>query len=531
MALFENFPYTNLHELNLNWLIQELKKMEEQTVISVNGQTGEVVLYTQATVQFPEVTEDHWSIIRMADGTTRGILFGNDDKAYIIHGGLMNQVYAQNNPPPYPVTSVNGQTGDVVLYSQQYVQLPALTDASMHSWSIFRKLNGNDVGIDFDDNGDAYLIDGVNRYKLFTQHNPPFGDSNGVVTFNPFTNPNYDGWTLQRTVNGTNLALTLNDDGTLTFKVGSDEYIVYTSYDGVFYDPTDSILEFKDTASDYVMWGLIRETASGKVGIAFDDTDSDAPTAWMIYVYSNQQEQTVQLLTTADIPSGAGVITINGEYGVVTLYSEDIQIATDDPRSIKQAIDDIIDDEYDMDNAMTYTERGNTASQNIPLGKYVIWNNNPYISIASIAIGDTLSASNLASLNHGIIDNLLGTVNSHTNQINNIGNIIASGLQSTAYAEISSNPSDEAKVAIGKLRVYSIFISTLSSISVGTPIISGFDSPNHTITGGATMILYDNTASPKTGYMAYLNNAGNLVALEAIPSGHSLRGSISYVAN
>lgn len=420
MALFENFPYTNLHELNLDWLIQELKTMQEQTVLSVNGQTGEVVLYTQATVQFPEVSEDHWSIIRLSDGTTRGILFGNDDKAYIVHGGLMAQVYAQNNPPPYPVTSVNNMTGDIVLYAEQYVQLPALTDASMHSWSLFRKIAGVNYGIDFDDTGNASLIDGMNRYKLYTENNPPFADNNGAITFDAYTNPNVDGWVLQRNVNGTPLGLTLNDDGTLTFKVGSDEYTVYTSYDGVFTDPTDNILEIKEDATDYVSWGMLRETANGKVGIVFNNTDPDAPTAWLAYVDSNMTQQTVQLLTTADIPAGAGVITVNGLYGVVTLYGTNIQVSSGDSRSIQTALEDIIDDEYDMNNSITYTERGNTATQNIPLGKYVIWKNKPYVSIASIAIGDTLSSSNLTLLSHGIIDNLLGAVNSNTNQISTL---------------------------------------------------------------------------------------------------------------
>ena len=64
MALFENYPYTNLHELNLDWLINELKKMESNQVISVNGQTGEVILYQDADVVLPEVEADHWSIIR-----------------------------------------------------------------------------------------------------------------------------------------------------------------------------------------------------------------------------------------------------------------------------------------------------------------------------------------------------------------------------------------------------------------------------------------------------------------------------------
>ena len=50
MAMFENFPYTNLHELNLDWLIQELQRVQSQAVISVNGMTGDVVLYVENEV-------------------------------------------------------------------------------------------------------------------------------------------------------------------------------------------------------------------------------------------------------------------------------------------------------------------------------------------------------------------------------------------------------------------------------------------------------------------------------------------------
>ena len=37
MALFENFPYTNLHELNLDWLIDMLNMITQNQVLSVNG--------------------------------------------------------------------------------------------------------------------------------------------------------------------------------------------------------------------------------------------------------------------------------------------------------------------------------------------------------------------------------------------------------------------------------------------------------------------------------------------------------------
>ena len=58
MAMFENFPYTNLHELNLDWIIQRIKEMEDRSVLSVNGETGNVILYQdlRAWMQFAHLT-------------------------------------------------------------------------------------------------------------------------------------------------------------------------------------------------------------------------------------------------------------------------------------------------------------------------------------------------------------------------------------------------------------------------------------------------------------------------------------------
>ena len=123
MSMYENFPYSNLHELNLNWLIEQLTMVKQSAVISVNGETGEVVLYQEPDIVLPQVDQDHWSIVRLADGTTRGIMFGNDDKLYVVHGNLMAEVYSQNNPPAYPVTSVNGETGDIYDVNMEIAEL------------------------------------------------------------------------------------------------------------------------------------------------------------------------------------------------------------------------------------------------------------------------------------------------------------------------------------------------------------------------------------------------------------------------
>ena len=416
MALFENFPYTNLHELNLDWLINELNRIKESAVISVNGMTGDVVLYENATVQFPNVPEDHWSIIRMANGTDRGIMFGNDNKAYIVHGNLMAEIYAQNNQPPYPVTSVNGQTGDVVLYSSNTVRLPDLDDISLHNWNIFRELNNVYRGIQFNDDGTAEIIDNLNRYQLYTSNNPPpypvtsvngqtgtvslFTDNNSVVAFPAINDPDIAGWIMGRTINNTPCYIQLNDDGTMGLTAGVNNYRIYTTNDTA----NDIINVPTDANTD--IWGLIRTTSEGSVGILFSNNDQlTTPEAYIRYVDSMDVVHTEKLLTSADIPSASGVVSFNGQTGVVVVKGSDLIISTTDTRTIAQGFADVATTDYAIKGSVAYVENTNTATQNIPSGAYVIWQNAPYISSQAISIGDTLSGTNLTAISTGGITN------------------------------------------------------------------------------------------------------------------------------
>lgn len=416
MAMFENFPYTNLHELNLDWLIRELQRVQSQAVISVNGMTGDVILYENATVQFPNVPEDHWSIIRMANGTNRGIMFGNDNKAYIVHGNLMNELYGQNNQPPYPVTSVNGQTGDIVLYAQNTVRLPDLDDISLHNWNIFRELNNVYRGIQFNDDGTAEIIDGLSRYQLYTSNNPPpypvtsvngqtgivdlFSDNNGVVAFPAIADPGITGWIIGRSLNNTPCYIQLNDDGTLGLTAGVNSYRVYTT------DDTSADVVNIPTDANTDAWGLIRTTTEGSVGILFsNDPLLTQPEAYIRYVDSNDVVHTEKLLTSADIPSASGVVSFNGQTGVVVVKGSDLIISTTDTRTIAQGFIDSDTIDNAIKEAVAYKENTATATQNIPAGAYVIWQNAPYISSQAISIGDTLSGTNLTTISAGGIAN------------------------------------------------------------------------------------------------------------------------------
>lgn len=406
MALFENFPYTNLHELNLDWLIKVLNELKDTQVLSVNGQTGEVILYQDAQVLLPEVSNDHWSIGRVADGTYRGIMFGNNNLAYIVHENQMSQLYAANNPPPYPVTSVNGQTGDVVLYSEASVRLPSLTDAEIHKWNIWRWINNTMSGIEFDDTGKAFLIVNANRYNIYTSNDqPPY----------PVTS-----------VNG---------------QTGDVELDIPESFVD---DPEASELTIAEDIPDSSVWALLRETENGYVGIAVNNGVN--PAAYL-QIGTGATAQQIKLLTLADIPSSSGVVSINGLTGIVTINGTQIPVSGNDSRSIEtvlsaldnktgadinvsgtdsRKINTVLSSlETNIDNihaAFVYDENGNTtAVHNIPAGSYVFWNNGAYKAASAIAIGDTLNTTNLSAVPAG------GIANELNDQIENKIKIVTQG--------------------------------------------------------------------------------------------------------
>ena len=160
--MFENFPYTNFHDLNLDWIIQKIMESYSPDnpppvglVLSVNGETGAVVLYREQNVQLPSLEETSWNFYRLTDDTAEGIKFTKGQPAERIDGSNRYQIYDTGNPPPSvnpPVSSVDGMTGAVKTWANSnYQTLQTPTPAPANIWDLRRELNNGDkVGIEFE---------------------------------------------------------------------------------------------------------------------------------------------------------------------------------------------------------------------------------------------------------------------------------------------------------------------------------------------------------------------------------------------
>lgn len=384
MGMFEQFPYTNFHSVNLDWIIDQIKNTINNAVLSVNGQTGEVILYQSENVVFPDVESDQWRMVRTADGHTAGVLF-NQDYMYVMYDNMADRVYTMNHPPAYPVTSVDGQTGDVKVFPNAATRLPDVTDDYTN---IRRQIETggtqNIVGIELKQNK-AYRMKDQYRYEMYDSDNqPPYpvtsvnGSTGAVVLAIPFTD------------------VTVDDVMFVNAVAGHE-------------------------------WGIGRETADGTATIQIV-TDTTKAEAYIDFFDEGGTTYTKKLLTADDIPSSSGVVSLNGQTGVVTIYGDTMPIESGSPDSVKD-ITDALDTRLttaegtitQIKSDIAIVEDTNNATHNITAGQYVVWKGSLYTASSNISIGDGLSGSNLTAVSNGGLNDLasgLATLNSNIANIN-----------------------------------------------------------------------------------------------------------------
>ena len=454
MGLFEQFPYTNFHELNLDWLIKKVQEAyspdnpPEGYVLSVNGEDGNVILYKEAQVALPNIEGTQWNFYRGtgANGKILGIQFEDGQPAKIIDGENRYSIFTSDNPPPYPVTAVNGQTGNVIisvpvqsvngqtgvitLYPEAWIRFP---DTAETTWNMRREADGEISGIQFVKEQAAQRIQGTNRYNIYDEGNPP-----------PYPVTAVNG--LQGSVAIMDTSI-VTDQGVQKIKIAFPVTTVDGQTGAVTTWGASSAADLEPpVAADAGSWSIRREISTGdKIGIQFEyDSVNDVYNAYLAILPDGGSLQKVKLLTPSDIPSSSGVVSINGLTGVVNLYASNMQMAANDSTLVKDAIDDNteaiateetraegVEDKLKSD--LGIVEDTNTATHAIAAGQYVIWKDELYMASSAIAVGDTLSSSNLtaissglgsevASLNSTIANNQLSTSNGVT--VSKAGNVV-----------------------------------------------------------------------------------------------------------
>lgn len=403
MGLFEQFPYTNFHELNLDWLIQQLKQLSDAQVLSVNGETGDVILYQDPLVRLPDITDDTWNIFRYADGTPVGIQFKKGSPLQRIDNLGRYDIYDSNNPPPYPVTAVNGQTGavvisipvqsvngmtgNIILYQQADVELPALETGD--SWSIWRETENNpELGISFADGQPMARVDNGTAYPVYDTGNPP-----------PYPVTSVAGLTGAVAILNTQI---VTEDQTQKIKI----LFPVESVDGL----TGTVKTWANTSSETLKtpaasegdrWSLARECPSGDVGIRFTYSANDGVQGYLVFNDGQNPETALRILTPADIPQSA-VVSVNGQAGIVVLYASDLQMSSNDTTTIPQAINNKTPIE-----SLAIPINGNVASVNVAAGKFVFVKNSTisgitdglYIAVNAISAGTPFTAADLDNTN------------------------------------------------------------------------------------------------------------------------------------
>lgn len=394
MSMFENFPYTNLHELNLQWLIEEVKKCyspdnpPEAMVISVNGESGIVTLYRDAHIAFPDVDAIQWNMYRGSDGKITGIEFNKDAPATRINGNQRFVIYDAGNPPPYPVVSVNGETGSITLYSEAYVEFP---DLDGDNWGIQRKLNANTenetmIGFMLDDEGNFSVTKDEDSIPVFTEDNPP-----------PYPVRSVDGLTGNVHTWGYNTASKIN-------------------------------IPLPAPGDDWSIGRVIDQGGNLSIKIMYDDNIQKC-TAYMVYDDGVNTPTPVKLLTLDDIPSSSGVVSINGNTGVVIITGSDINLSTNYNKTLEAIING-------LKSSIGIVENTDIATHNIPQDSYVLWKDNAYKAKTNISINDTLSTTNLESISNGFINKEIETV---VEQLTSYDNRVSFDSQDPPVIERSGN--------------------------------------------------------------------------------------------
>ena len=183
------YPWTNLHELNLDWILSQIRQLTKQiakftgltaSAHSVPYGSDPTVDVTGGTGNDPYnldfgIPDSASSAVNTVNGQSGDVVLTASD---IGLGNVDNvQQYSATNPPPYPVTSVNGQTGDVTV-PDGVKQTAPLTPTSTHVTlnEAYMVKMGNLVTYSFE-----FTLDSTANYALLDGFETPELGQSGIA--------------------------------------------------------------------------------------------------------------------------------------------------------------------------------------------------------------------------------------------------------------------------------------------------------------------------------------------------------------
>lgn len=519
--MFEQFPMVNLHELNLDWIIQQLIRIEQGVVLSVNGETGDVVLYKDADVRLPDIAnsaDGTWRFFRYVNGVPVGIKFDTNGRAYMVDQfQAESEIYTERNQPDYPVDSVNGQTGAVELYQENGIRFPDVSDAY---WNMRREVDHDGTpsieGVEFTDSLPMKRISGQNRYNVYDEGNPPPYPVTSVNGQTGAVNLDFPVTSVNGQTGAVTILIPVTSVNGQTGAVTIDPFVS---------DATSPIMAVYSVPANANKWGLLRQVKEGDtinnvdVGIVFDTTGGNL-TGYLRMKDGNTVTD-LRILTPADIPSDTGVVSVNGMAGAVILRSTDISVSSTDSRTVETVLTglevetNLLNDRVDnavRNDADVYSSAGTYA-----VGDLVIRSDKLYRCITAITTAEAWTAAHWAETT------LEAELNRSVNAVNSNIGIVENG--DTASQNITAG---QYVIWKGALYTASVAIASGATLAVGTNLtaVSGGAAnalnshfKMQDITISSTIAGYDDAGiffTPLNGYMpitASLNGTSNEAVL------------------
>ena len=492
------FPWTNFHELNLDWFLSKFKQFTNNYLGTTA--TAESVPYgTQPTVT-----------------VTGGEL---DDDTDIVDPFTFNFKIPAGQQGEQGVPGTPGQDG--------FSPIATVTKSGDVATITITDVNGTTT---------ANIEDGDDYYNSVRPVCSAFMDELTAVKSYPVNNGreitiNKNHITVTRTGNGTSFGLlSLTGSGT-TFVSGAVTDASYKAlYNAGEFIPRTHILY--DTANYPWSWffnlSMERPAGSGEGGyislVAYDtvnETTRILAQSGVNTSFTHTESSSSFIVNFSTLTADEVIMVVFQRRSGTTSY-RGVAIEWDWNIESARGFGDAINRQ---NNNLAYTESTNTASRAYTPGNYFVNQTGELCKItASVANGATLiSGTNYTTVGSGGGLNDLGISYHSTTKTGAL-------WAYTAVAGVTLTVSNVHTTISGNIACVSMSTNNISGIGANTDIITGLPKPSENTLGFCVATLYDYDANSMLGFGLIYQSGdyGTLKTLQAIPNGHRIRISATY---